>query len=48
MIVSTPEMIFLVLGSFVAFERRLHKDQHLLEAFTSYCKRLMKQKDLHL
>ena len=26
MIVSTPEMIFLVLGSFVAFERRLHKD----------------------
>ena len=25
MIVSTPEMIFLVLGSFVAFER-LHKD----------------------
>ena len=26
MIVSTPEIIFLVLGSFVAFERRLHKD----------------------
>ena len=26
MIVSTPEMIFLVLGSFVEFERRLHKD----------------------
>ena len=26
MISITPEMIFLVLGSFVQFERRLHKD----------------------
>ena len=26
MIVSTLEMIFLVLGSFVEFERRLHED----------------------
>ena len=26
MIVSTPEMIILVLGSFVASERRLHKN----------------------
>ena len=45
MIISTPEMIFLVLGSFVAFER-LHKDHISLKHLKQY-KRLMKQKDLH-